>query len=195
MNYFSITQFFIVYKNILSNNMYSTKTLTQHIGLKYRKFHAYIVGCVLYKGPYANYFHCSKCGRAKFKQVGRTQVLEKIWCHFPKITRLKRMCQSPSMAKLLQWHDKNKSTNGLVHNAAIKYQNMATHWEDMARFCKWPMEFEVSHIHKWVHSILRKIVPMVHIGHLHSNLQPTIAVDNKAVFHIGCIAYPRQEKC
>jgi hypothetical protein len=57
------------------------------------------------------------------------------------------------------------------------------------------MKFEVDHIHKWVQSIFKKIVPMVPITFLHSNLQPTIVVDNKAIFHDGCIAYFGQGKC
>jgi len=99
--------------NTLSINMYFAKTLTQHIGLKYRKIHACNVGCVLYRGPYANYSHYLKCGRARFKQVGQTQVLEKILCHFPIILRLKWMYQSPSMVELLQWHEKTKTRMGL----------------------------------------------------------------------------------
>jgi hypothetical protein len=70
------------------------------------------------QGPYEDSTHCPKCGRVRFKQVGCTQVVKKILRHFPIIPRLKRMCQSPSMAKLLNWHETNKSTNGLVCHVA-----------------------------------------------------------------------------
>jgi len=109
-----LRNFLLPIDNILSTNMYSVKTLTQHIGIKYKQIYACNVGCVLYKGPYANSTHCPKCGRARLKQVGHTQVLDKILCHFPIIPRLKWMYQSLSMVELLQWHEKNKSTNGLV---------------------------------------------------------------------------------
>jgi hypothetical protein len=69
---FLLHNFLLPTNNILFSIMYFAKTLTQHIGLKYKKIHVCNVGCVLYKGWYANYFHCMKCGRAKFKQVGHT---------------------------------------------------------------------------------------------------------------------------
>jgi hypothetical protein len=116
---FSFLHYFLLLAyNTLFVNMYSAKTLTQHIGLNYKQMHACNVGCVLYRGPYANSTHCPKCGRARFKQVGHTQVLDKILCHFLIILRLKRMYQSPSLVELLQWHEKNKSTYGLVRHVA-----------------------------------------------------------------------------
>ncbi len=42
--------FLLPIDNTLFSNMYYAKTLTQHIGLKYKKIHVCNVGCVMYKG-------------------------------------------------------------------------------------------------------------------------------------------------
>jgi hypothetical protein len=70
--FFLLDNFLLRANNCLSKNMYFAKTLTQHIGFKYKQIHDCNVGCVLYKGLYADSFHCPKCERARFKQVGHT---------------------------------------------------------------------------------------------------------------------------
>jgi hypothetical protein len=89
---FSILHNFLLHvDNCLSNNMYGAKTLTQHIGLKYKQIHACIYGCILYRGQYANCSHYPKCGKERYKQVGRTSIPMKVLHHFPMIPRLKCM--------------------------------------------------------------------------------------------------------
>ncbi len=114
---FSILHKFLLPMNTcLSSSMHGVKTLTQHIGLKYNTIHASSYGCVLYRGEYANPTHCPKSGKERYKQVGQIIVPIKILCHFPLIPQLKYMYCSPTMSQILQWHAKNKSTNGMVHH-------------------------------------------------------------------------------
>jgi hypothetical protein len=89
----------------------------------------------------------------------------KIWSHFPLIPWLKQMYWSCTMSQLLQWHVKNKSTNGLVRYVADS-KTWAHIW-NMAIFCKWTPKFEVGHFHKWFQSISWKVMPMVHLAHVH----------------------------
>jgi hypothetical protein len=65
---FSILHNFLLpMDNYLSSSMHGAKTLTQHIGLKYNKIHAFSFGCVLYRGEYANFTHYPKCGKERYK--------------------------------------------------------------------------------------------------------------------------------
>ncbi len=82
---FILHNFLLPMDNYLSSNLYGAKTLTQHIGLKYNKIHACSYGCVLYRGEYANFTQCPKCGKERYKQVGRIVVPTKILWHFPLI--------------------------------------------------------------------------------------------------------------
>jgi hypothetical protein len=76
-------KFILLEDNCLSNNMYGAKSLCQRVSLDYNKIHACIFGCILYKGQYIEHTHCPKCGSARYKHMGRTQVLVKVVCHFP----------------------------------------------------------------------------------------------------------------
>jgi hypothetical protein len=110
--------------NYLFSNMHGAKTLTQQIGLKYKQIHACIYGCILYNGEYANFTHCPKCGKERYKHAKWAEVPMKILCHFPLIPSLKWMYRSYTMSQLLQWHVENKSMDGLVHHVA---NSMGTH--------------------------------------------------------------------
>ncbi len=94
-------KFILPVDNCLSNSMYGVKTLCQRIGLEYNKIHACISRCVLYKGQYVGHIQYPKCGSARYKQVGRTQVPMKVVRHFPIIPWLKRMYRSTTMLELL----------------------------------------------------------------------------------------------
>ncbi len=56
--------------NCLPSNMYHAKTLIRKLGLNYKLIHACPNGCVSFQGVYANPETCSKCGLARYKDVG-----------------------------------------------------------------------------------------------------------------------------
>jgi hypothetical protein len=76
------------------------------------------MGCILNRGVYADLQECPKCGSFKYKQVGRTQVPTKNLRHFSIIPRLILFYPSLAISKLLVWHHKNKSMDGLVRHVA-----------------------------------------------------------------------------
>ncbi len=130
---FSILHKFLLHvDNCLFSSMYGAKTSTQHIGLKYKQIHACISKCVLYRGQYENYIHCPKCGKERYKQVGRTSIPMKVLCHFHLIPRLKHMYRPPTMSQLLQWHVENKSTYGLMCHVADNktWEHIDSTWPD-----------------------------------------------------------------
>jgi len=67
---FILHKFLLPMDNCLFSSMHGAKTLTQYVGLKYNKIHACSYGIVLYKGEYANFTHCPKCGKERYKHVG-----------------------------------------------------------------------------------------------------------------------------
>jgi hypothetical protein len=100
--------------NCFPPTMYHAKSFTQKLGMECNIIHACKMGCILYRGVYADLQKCPKCGSPLYKQVGCTQVPTKNLRHFSIIPHLIRFYQSTSISKLLVWHHKNKSTYGLV---------------------------------------------------------------------------------
>jgi hypothetical protein len=71
--------------------MYIAKTLTNKVGLKYNNIDACVNGCVLFRKEYETLETCPKCGSARFKAYGKSNVVVKIVQHFPLVPRLLHM--------------------------------------------------------------------------------------------------------
>jgi hypothetical protein len=71
-------KFIIPVDNCLPPTMYHVKSLTQKLGMECNIIHACKIGCILYKGVYANFQECPKCGSPRYKQASCTQVPTKI---------------------------------------------------------------------------------------------------------------------
>jgi hypothetical protein len=56
---------------------YHAKSLIRKLGMECNIIHGCKMGCILYRGVYADLQECPKCGSPIYKQVGRTQVLQK----------------------------------------------------------------------------------------------------------------------
>jgi hypothetical protein len=80
--------------NCLPPTMYVAKTLTNKVGLKYNNIDACVNGCVLFQKEYERLETCPKCGLARFKAYGKSNVAVKIIQHFPLVPRLLRMFQA-----------------------------------------------------------------------------------------------------
>jgi hypothetical protein len=96
-------------RNSLPKNHYAAKTLTKKLGLAYKSIHACEVGCVLYRGEYANETNCPTCGSPRFKDPVRKKFPVKVLRHFPIIPRLQRLFRSPTISRLILWHSENRS--------------------------------------------------------------------------------------
>jgi hypothetical protein len=64
--------------NCLPPTMYVVKTLTSKVGLKYNNIDACVNGCVLFRKEYETLETCPKCGSARFKSYGKSNVAIKI---------------------------------------------------------------------------------------------------------------------
>jgi hypothetical protein len=102
--------------NCLPPTMYVAKTLTSKVGLKYNNIDACVNGCVLFRKEHATLETCPKCGLARFKAYGKSNVAVKIVRHFPLVPRLLRMFRARKIVELMTWHSRNKSTDGKVRH-------------------------------------------------------------------------------
>jgi hypothetical protein len=57
---------------------------------------------------------CPKCGLARFKAYGKSNVAVKTIWHFPLVLRLLRMFRVQKIAELMTWHSQKKSKDGKV---------------------------------------------------------------------------------
>jgi hypothetical protein len=94
-------KFIILIDNCLPPTMYHAKSFTRKLGMECNIIHACKMGCILYRGVYADFQKCPKCDSPRYKQVGRTQVPTKILHHFPIIPRLIQFYRSLAISKLL----------------------------------------------------------------------------------------------
>jgi hypothetical protein len=79
----SLLHMFILHvDNCLPPTMYHAKSLTWKLDMECNIIHACKMGCILYRGIYADLQEYPKCGSPRYKQVGSTQVFTKKLCHF-----------------------------------------------------------------------------------------------------------------
>ncbi len=127
-------KFIILVDNCLPPIMYHAKSLTRKLGMECNIMHACKMGCILYRGIYADLQECPKCNSPRYKQVGHTQIPTKILRHFLIIPCLIRFYRSLAISKLLVWHHENKSMDGLVQHVADSkvWMHIENNWPDFA---------------------------------------------------------------
>jgi hypothetical protein len=110
---------------------YEALSTFKKLGLPYKVIDACVNGYMLLWGVHANVDQCPKCGEFMYKQVGRSNVPQKVLRHFPLTFRLEPMYNTQAQVELMIWHANNWSRNGLVHHVMNSKQ-----WELID--LKWP---------------------------------------------------------
>ena len=90
-------------ENVLPAKHYTTKGVLQALGLAYNIIHACPPGCVLFCGEHKDLKSCPQCGKNRYQEDTKTTPM-KVVRHFTLAPRLRRMYNSPTIAKLLKWH-------------------------------------------------------------------------------------------
>lgn len=90
--------------NSLPTSEYLASKKLKELGLSYNSIHACQNGCLLFRGEYEADTHCTKCGTARYRQVGKSWVPVKVLRHFPLIPRIQRMFSTPLQASYMTWH-------------------------------------------------------------------------------------------
>jgi hypothetical protein len=97
-------------ENLLSSSFYHAKNSVRKMGLDYNVIHCCPEGHVLFCGHLQDLDSCLHPGCGKSRWIpGSTLIPAKVIRHFLLIPRLKRMFQSPSIAKLLKWASENQT--------------------------------------------------------------------------------------
>ncbi|XP_048604739.1 uncharacterized protein LOC106409737 [Brassica napus] len=108
-------------ENVLHTSLYEVKKNLKSFDMGYEKIHACVNDCCLFRKRLKKLDHCPKCKASRWKTNVHTNetkkgVPQKVLRYFPIIPRLKRMYRSEVMAKDLQWHFSNKSTDGKLRH-------------------------------------------------------------------------------
>jgi len=109
--------------NTLPNHNYEAKKIVCLMGMEYKKIHACLNGCILYKKDFELLKSCSRCGLScyKLKQKDDDTVEEiekhgtpmKVMWYLPIISRMKPLYENPNDAKNLRWHADERKCDGM----------------------------------------------------------------------------------
>jgi len=106
----------LLVNNCLLINYHATKSLTRKLELDCVNIHACPIRCVFFGKELVDELQCPKCGSFRYKNEENKTYLMKVFKHFPIIPRLQKMYKTPYISKLMVWHSKNHSSDGLVRH-------------------------------------------------------------------------------
>ncbi|KAJ9544533.1 hypothetical protein OSB04_024240 [Centaurea solstitialis] len=109
--------------NEMVTSTYEAKKTMKAMGSGYKKIHACINDCILYRNEYKDLSECPTCGKSRWKVDKKTgkkyeNVPTKVLWYFPIIPRLKRLFQSKITAKDLIWHETTRKKDGVLRHPA-----------------------------------------------------------------------------
>ncbi|KAL3838469.1 hypothetical protein ACJIZ3_023060 [Penstemon smallii] len=112
----------------LPQSYYEAKKIIKNLGLHYKKIHACVNDCILYRKEYEKEEQCPKCfsPRYKFNEVysstiGRkkgSKIPQKILRYFPLKPRLQRLFISKKTALDMRWHKERRVDDGILRHPA-----------------------------------------------------------------------------
>jgi hypothetical protein len=109
--------------NSLPTREYSASKMLRQLGLGYEMIHCCQDGYMLFWGVGSELLdRCTKCGKARYRRVGKSLVPVKILRYFHLIPRLQRMYSIPFMAGLQTWHRHGRSTDGMIRHVVDSIQ-------------------------------------------------------------------------
>ena len=109
-------------------------SILKSLGLSYNIIHACPNKCALFKGPLEKELSCPMCGVHRYYKRGRSIEPRRVLHHFPLIPRLRRMFDSPSLAKMLTWHEDGRMKDSLIRCAldSPMWAHVNNTWPDFA---------------------------------------------------------------
>ena len=125
--------------NTLPNSFYSIKKLLKTFNLGYKKIHACLNDCCLYRNELEHAELCPKCGCSRWKVDQRSRKIHKgipakVLRYFPIIPRFKRMFGITEMSELLRWHSTHKSQDGKMRHPvdSLGWETINKRWPHFA---------------------------------------------------------------
>jgi hypothetical protein len=115
----------------IPNTLEKVQKIIRDLGLDYKKIHACINNCVLFRKEYAQLDSCPSCGASRWKTgaggdteevtpCGRAKKLVpcKILRYFPLTPRLQRLYMAEPTASHMQWHKKHRVDDDTMRHPA-----------------------------------------------------------------------------
>lgn len=96
-------------ENVLPNRNYDAKKILCPISMNFKKVHACLKDCVLYKKDQEGEEKCSRCEAPQYKEKGNPA---KVLWYISIIPRFKRLFVNTNDAKNLRWHANKKISDG-----------------------------------------------------------------------------------
>jgi hypothetical protein len=112
----------------IPTNLAKVRKVIRDLGLDYRKIHACINDCVLFRGEHANAEECPVCHASRWKSTPTTDednvsrhkkpVPQKVLWYFPLIPRLQRLYMTEAMSSHMKWHHEGRLDDGVMRHPA-----------------------------------------------------------------------------
>jgi hypothetical protein len=106
--------------NQLPRNYYEAKNIIKKLGLNYKQIHACPSGCVLYRKEIENSTSCPRngCGKSRY-MANSTSTPARVVRWFPFILRALRIFRSPTILKLLRFHQEHPNIDDTVMKSIV----------------------------------------------------------------------------
>ena len=132
---FKLLRTLLPIENTIPTSRVEARKILDSLGMKYEAIHACPNDCCLYRNSHADDMTCFKCGTTRFRtDLQGTNTPRKILRHMPLIPRIQHMFRVRSLAELMDWHARNRSTDDILRTPAD-----GKAWKHIER--KWP-EFD-----------------------------------------------------
>ncbi|RVW76434.1 hypothetical protein CK203_056883 [Vitis vinifera] len=129
--------------NEMPLSMYEAKKTLNTLRMEYKKIHACLNDCILYRNELNDASSCLTCGMSRWKvnKAGprnTKRILAKVLWYLPPIPRFKRMFQSPKIVKDLKWHAKGRENNGKLRHPVDSptWQLVNQMWPEFISDCR-----------------------------------------------------------
>jgi len=135
----SILDLFALLHPGIPDTLEEVRKVVRDLGLDYKKIHACVNDCVLFRGDYAKMDTCPTCGQSRWKETDSSKDVEssstgdgqkrfprKILRYFPLTPRLQRLYMRESTSTLMRWHKE-----GLVHDGKMRHLADSLAWKHL----------------------------------------------------------------
>ncbi|XP_054821343.1 uncharacterized protein LOC129320126 [Prosopis cineraria] len=117
----SLIKLMLSKNNKLPGRLYDAKKVLRIVSLSYKKMHACLNNCILFRNEYEELTHCPKCETSCYKQNGKSA--KKAMWYFPIILRFRHLYSIRQEAKNLKWH-----TYGRIKDDKIRHPANSPEW-------------------------------------------------------------------
>ncbi|XP_073358965.1 uncharacterized protein [Aegilops tauschii subsp. strangulata] len=114
----------------IPTNLAKVRKVIRDLGLYYKKIHACVTNCVLFRNEHADAEECPVCHASRWKSTpasdednasshkSKKPVPQKVLRYFPLIPRLQRLYMTEHMSSHMKWHKEGRVDDGVMRHPA-----------------------------------------------------------------------------